>query len=102
MLARGYLAIKVAPEPSLLSLGLTKALFSSYCAPPMALIYKKVVVIGATSGIGREIARKVVEFGSSVIVVGRRKENLDAFVEQYGSDKVSAKVFDVTQLQQVH
>lgn len=67
----------------------------------MALIYKKVVVIGATSGIGRELARKFVESGSSVVIVGRRKENLDEFVSKYGSDKVSAKVFDVMQLQQV-
>jgi NADP-dependent 3-hydroxy acid dehydrogenase YdfG len=67
----------------------------------MALVYKKVVVIGATSGIGREIAKKVVESGSSVIVVGRRKEKLDEFVSQYGSHNVKAKVFDVMQLQQV-
>jgi NADP-dependent 3-hydroxy acid dehydrogenase YdfG len=67
----------------------------------MSLVYKKVLVIGATSGIGREIARKVVEAGSSVIIVGRRKENLDEFVSQYGGDKVTAKAFDVTHLQQV-
>lgn len=66
----------------------------------MALVYKKVLVIGATSGIGREIAKKVVESGSSVIVVGRRKENLDEFASQYEDDKVKAKVFDVMQLQQ--
>lgn len=68
----------------------------------MALVYKKVLVIGATSGIGREIAKKVVESGSSVIVVGRRKENLDEFVKQYGGGKAKAKVFDVVQLQQVY
>ncbi|CRG87058.1 hypothetical protein PISL3812_04073 [Talaromyces islandicus] len=67
----------------------------------MALVYKKVLVIGATSGIGREIARKVVEAGSSVIIVGRRKKNLDEFVNQYGGDKVKAKVFDVIQLKQL-
>lgn len=67
----------------------------------MAFGYKKVLIIGATSGIGRTLADKVVQNGSNLIVTGRRKEKLDEIVQKYGSDKVSAKTFDVMQLEQV-
>jgi short-subunit dehydrogenase involved in D-alanine esterification of teichoic acids len=67
----------------------------------MAFGYNKVLIIGATSGIGRTLADKVVQNGSNLIVAGRRKEKLDEIVQQYGSDKVSAKTFDVMQLEQV-
>ena len=62
--------------------------------------YKKVLVIGATSGIGKALATKLVENGIQVIISGRRKENLEAFVQQHGSDKVKMKAFDITQLEQ--
>jgi NADP-dependent 3-hydroxy acid dehydrogenase YdfG len=67
----------------------------------MTFGYKKVLIIGATSGIGKALADKVVENGSKLIVAGRRKENLDAIVQKHGSDKVSAKTFDVMQLEKV-
>lgn len=59
--------------------------------------YKKVLVLGATSGIGWALAAKLVENGTSVIVSGRRKENLDKFVQEYGSKgNVDSLVFDIT------
>ncbi|KAL1590268.1 hypothetical protein WHR41_01389 [Cladosporium halotolerans] len=62
-----------------------------------SLQYKKVLVLGATSGIGWALAAKLVETGTSVIVSGRRKENLDKFVSQYGSKgNVDSAVFDIT------
>lgn len=67
----------------------------------MAFGYKKVLIIGATSGIGKTLADKVVQNGSKLIVAGRRKENLNEIVQRYGTDKVSAKAFDVMQLEQV-
>jgi len=67
----------------------------------MALKYSKVLVIGATSGIGLAYAEKIVGDGKKVIVVGRRKENLDAFVEKHGKDKAEAVVFDITQLDKI-
>ena len=67
----------------------------------MAFGYKKVLIIGATSGIGKTLADKIVQNGSKLIVAGRRKENLDEIVRRYGSDKVSAKTFDVMQLEKV-
>lgn len=66
----------------------------------MPFTYKKVLVIGATSGIGKALATKLVENGTQVIVSGRREENLDAFVQQHGSDKVKTKVFDIMQMDQ--
>ena len=67
----------------------------------MQLPYKKVLVVGATSGIGWALAAKFVETGTSVIVTGRRKEKLEEFVEKYGghgSTTVDSAVFDVTDL----
>jgi short-subunit dehydrogenase involved in D-alanine esterification of teichoic acids len=43
----------------------------------------------------------LVEDGSFVIAVGRRKENLEALVHQYGHDKVQAVPFDITQLESI-
>lgn len=67
----------------------------------MPFQYKKVLVIGATSGIGRALASRFVQEGSSVIVVGRRKENLEAFVHEHGKDKASAVPFDTTELDKI-
>ncbi|KAF2773799.1 NAD(P)-binding protein [Teratosphaeria nubilosa] len=70
----------------------------------MPFEYKKVLMLGATSGIGRALAAKMVENGVSVIAVGRRKENLDEFAQQYGNTgkgSVDTAVFDVTKLQEI-
>lgn len=67
----------------------------------MSFNYKKVLVIGATSGIGEALAAKMVENGVKVIVVGRRKEKLDQFVEKYGKDKAEAIQFDITHLHKI-
>ncbi|ETN38704.1 uncharacterized protein HMPREF1541_06741 [Cyphellophora europaea CBS 101466] len=64
----------------------------------MSFPYKKVLVIGATSGIGEALADKLVIEGSSVIATGRRKENLDKFVQRHGQGKTDTAVFDITQL----
>lgn len=66
----------------------------------MPFQYKKILVVGATSGIGEALAAKFVEEGSNVIVTGRRKQNLDAFVNNY-PDKATAMEFDITQLEQI-
>ncbi|CAF9927873.1 hypothetical protein IMSHALPRED_007319 [Imshaugia aleurites] len=67
----------------------------------MPFQYKKVLVIGATSGIGKALASRIIQEGSFVIVVGRRKENLEAFVHEHGNDKASAVPFDVTELDKI-
>ena len=67
----------------------------------MPFQYKRVLVIGATSGIGEALASRIVQEGSSVIVVGRRKENLESFVHKHGKDKASAVPFDITELDKI-
>lgn len=67
----------------------------------MSFPYKKVLVIGATSGIGKAISERLVKNGVSIVIAGRRKENLDEFVAAHGSGKVQAKVFDVLKLDDV-
>ena len=67
----------------------------------MSFPYTKVLVIGATSGIGKALATKLVQNGTQVIIAGRRKENLDEFVKENGSEKVKYKVFDVMNLEAV-
>ncbi|TKA30789.1 hypothetical protein B0A50_02509 [Salinomyces thailandicus] len=70
----------------------------------MPFEYKKVLVLGATSGIGWALAAKMVENGVNIIAVGRRQEKLDEFVKQYGSTgkaTVDTAVFDITQLQDI-
>ncbi|KAH7029096.1 uncharacterized protein B0I36DRAFT_325038 [Microdochium trichocladiopsis] len=67
----------------------------------MAPLYKKALVIGATSGIGEALAAKLVSAGTSVIVTGRRQDRLDAFVSKHGSANASAVAFDITKLDQL-
>ncbi|KAI9753348.1 MAG: hypothetical protein M4579_005206 [Chaenotheca gracillima] len=67
----------------------------------MPFPYKKVLVLGATSGIGLALAERIIKEGSSVIAVGRRQANLDALVQKHGSDKVSAVQFDITHLDKI-
>ena len=70
----------------------------------MHLKYKKVLVLGATSGIGWALAAKFVETGTSVIVVGRRQQKLKDFVQQYGNSgivTVDSTAFDITDLKQI-
>jgi NADP-dependent 3-hydroxy acid dehydrogenase YdfG len=64
----------------------------------MPFPYKTVLVTGATSGIGRALAERMINSGIFVIAVGRRKERLDELVQQHGSDKVAAEVFDVSEI----
>lgn len=67
----------------------------------MSIKYNKVLIIGATSGIGLAYAEQVIQDGKKVIITGRRKENLDEFVSKHGSDKVDAIPFDITKLQEI-
>ena len=67
----------------------------------MPFQYKKVLVIGATSGIGEALASRFVKQGSYVIVVGRRKDKLEQFVHEHGKENASAVPFDITELQKI-
>ena len=67
----------------------------------MPFQYKRILVVGATSGIGEALAAKFVEGGSKVIVVGRRKERLEDFVHKYGKDNATAVPFDITEMDKI-
>ncbi|KAF2020943.1 short-chain dehydrogenase/ reductase-like protein [Aaosphaeria arxii CBS 175.79] len=67
----------------------------------MPLKYNKVLVIGATSGIGLAYAERVISDGKKAIVVGRRQDRLEAFVAEHGEDKAEAITFDITKLDQI-
>lgn len=67
----------------------------------MPFPYKKVLVIGATSGIGEALASRLIKEGSTVIAVGRRKDKLEEFVHKHGKDKASAVPFDITELEKI-
>jgi NADP-dependent 3-hydroxy acid dehydrogenase YdfG len=67
----------------------------------MAFHYKHVLIIGATSGIGKGMADHFIAQGMKVTVVGRRQDRLDEFVAQYGSDKASAIAFDIARLDEI-
>ncbi|KAL4738897.1 hypothetical protein BDV11DRAFT_170517 [Aspergillus similis] len=67
----------------------------------MSFNYNKVLIIGATSGIGKALATKCVENNIPLVISGRREEHLQKFVRQHGSDKVKSKVVDVTELDQI-
>jgi short-subunit dehydrogenase involved in D-alanine esterification of teichoic acids len=64
-------------------------------------LYKKALIVGATSGIGHDLARKFVEQGTKVIISGRREERLNEFISTYGNDKATSVVFDVTKLSEI-
>jgi short-subunit dehydrogenase len=60
---------------------------------------KKAIVVGASSGIGAEIAKELIKAGYSVAVLARRKENL---VELFGSTNTSKiYVHDVTHFSEI-
>jgi serine 3-dehydrogenase len=52
-------------------------------------------VTGATAGIGEATVRTLVASGWRCIATGRRKDRLDALVDELGADKVHPAVFDV-------
>ncbi|KAJ6086333.1 oxidoreductase [Penicillium sp. IBT 16267x] len=63
--------------------------------------YKHVLLIGATSGIGQAMAIKMLQHGIQVTAVGRRKDRLDALVQEYGTDKAHGVAFDISKLETI-
>jgi NADP-dependent 3-hydroxy acid dehydrogenase YdfG len=62
----------------------------------MSFPYKHALIIGATSGIGRVMADRLVQAGVKVTAVGRRKDRLDEFVQKHGEKMTSAVPFDIS------
>lgn len=67
----------------------------------MAPLYKKTLIVGATSGIGEALALKLASTGTPVIATGRRQDRLAALVAKApaGSAAITTVVQDVTDLQ---
>ena len=67
----------------------------------MAFPYKHFLVIGATAGIGKALATRLVESGAKVTVVGRRQDRLDEFVQTVGAAHAKGERFDIGELAQI-
>ncbi|KAE9973843.1 hypothetical protein BLS_003393 [Venturia inaequalis] len=67
----------------------------------MQFQYNKVLLIGATSGIGYALAERMLTTGTKVIIAGRRKERLDELVSKHGEDKAFPSVFDISELSKI-
>ncbi len=75
---------------------------SIYCrihvtAPNESLSGKTILITGGGSGIGRAIAKKVVEAGAVAVILGRREERLKSVADELGEDNCRYYVYDVTQ-----
>jgi len=66
----------------------------------MPFPYKKALVIGATSGIGKELAQHLLRDGVPVIAVGRRRDRLEQLASQ-GQKSLSAVPFDIANIQEI-
>lgn len=58
---------------------------------------KRVIIIGATSGLGRETAKLFVENGWKVGIAGRREDLLCSFADEHPLAKVECERIDVTE-----
>lgn len=61
----------------------------------MILAQKVIVVMGGTSGLGLSAARAFTKAGAKVVVVGRKAENLDAALREFG-DRADGLAGDAT------
>ena len=55
---------------------------------------KKILITGATGGIGNELVKKFISLGGNVLATGTKSEKLDAIKKQYQNIKV--KKFDIS------
>lgn len=67
----------------------------------MPFPYKQVVMVGATAGIGKAMADRLVGEGVKVIAVGRRQNRLDEFMKQHGEEKVGSLAFDISKIDEI-
>lgn len=58
---------------------------------------RSVIVIGATSGIGRAVVERLANEGVRVGIAGRREDRLKEIQERLGAERVSYRVMDVTE-----
>jgi short-subunit dehydrogenase len=57
---------------------------------------RSVIVVGATSGIGRAVVEKLANEGVRVGIAGRREDRLIELQQHFGKERISYRVMDVT------
>ncbi|MDR2847925.1 MAG: SDR family NAD(P)-dependent oxidoreductase [Bacteroidales bacterium] len=57
---------------------------------------KHAIIIGATSGMGQEVAKKLLSDGWQLGIAGRREKELQAFQQLFPNQKIAIQVLDVT------
>lgn len=57
---------------------------------------RSAIIIGATSGIGREVAERLLAQGVRVALAGRRTDILEEIQAKYGRKRVAIATMDVT------
>ncbi|KAH4206120.1 hypothetical protein HBI26_048790 [Parastagonospora nodorum] len=67
----------------------------------MSFPYKHVLLVGATSGIGRAMADHFIANGVKVTAVGRRQERLEDFVAKHDQETASGIAFDIAKLDEI-
>lgn len=59
---------------------------------------RSVIIIGATSGIGRAVVERLANEGVRIGIAGRREERLKELQQRFGAKSVSYRVMDVTEV----
>lgn len=59
-----------------------------------------ILIVGATSGIGKALLEKYVEMGNFVVAIGRRQQLLDELYKKYNG-KVLGEMADVTDVEAI-
>src|SRR5207302_9894021 len=62
---------------------------------------RTIVVTGGGSGLGAEMARRFASLGAHVVVIGRRKEKVDAVAAEIGGTAYSCDIRDFGAVQEV-
>jgi short-subunit dehydrogenase len=60
---------------------------------------KKVIIIGATTGIGRSLAELYAQKGYEIAITGRRENLLDEIKEQFPNTKIHVRKMDVADIE---
>jgi short-subunit dehydrogenase len=61
----------------------------------MTIDYKRAIIVGASSGIGEELARQLAMAGCRVAVLGRRLERLQKLASEFEPDQILCFLHDV-------